>query len=473
MDFSEGVRLKLPLGPHSPGRVGVFHLTDHGWKYLPTTFEADKAVATATDFSIFAVLEAEVTKALPQTKINGYHVEPGTRIELASDVVGADVFYNTIGAEFPEEYQLYNAPLVMPDDLFEIWAMVAEPNKLPGEVKRFWYVTPQYVVVEVRNESGQPVSGVTVEFRIPGFEQEVTDERGVAAQKVRVDGLIAVPSLPDYFFQPEVQIGVPGDTLTFVALAGSESQQTFKHELSLNPAKISDPGRLNPFSSAVIREAMNRFLDRRYLAELALSEPSLTFLAPGTVEYSLLEDALKDLEGQYAYDKQAAEKSIYTEMEKMGAELLDGVWHYRGKELELIFLIRADDERKQIGDYIADELESIGFVVRRVYGNSQMTSLFLNSNPTDGLWHLYTGAWSGSAVFQNKLLWQFYTPAGMPHALWQAYDPPVELLDAAERLLNCKVDSLAEYADVFETGLRLAIQYSPRIWLMLSRMKNQ
>ena len=63
----------------------------------------------------------------------------------------------------------------------------------------------------------------------------------------------------------------------------------------------------------------------------------------------------------YSWDKAA--QAVAEEMVKLGAELIDNQWCYHGK-LELVFLIRSEDERR-IWDYIADELESIGFQVER------------------------------------------------------------------------------------------------------------
>jgi hypothetical protein len=465
LDFSGGVLLRLPVAPQTdPTGIGVFHFTGNSWEYLPTRVEDGFAFTQATSFSTFAVLEADVSDAVPEASVSGFFVQPGTRIQLVTSVPGAAILYSTTGDEFPGDFQLYEEPLVMPDDCFEFWALVAEPNKLPGEVKRFWFVTPQHVVVEVKDALGQPISGFEVEFLIPGSEKRLTDEGGRSAQRVHVDGLIAFLQLGS---QSRAQIGRPGETITFVVGGESAIATCVKTELTFNPVEFSDPDRLNPFSSAVIREAMNRFVDRHFLAGLGpSSQPMWTFLAPGTMEYDLLKDTLEDLEAQYSYNKNAAQEIIHTEMEKMGAELKDGIWHYGDRKVELIFLIRTEDERKEMGDHIADELESIGFVVKREYVTvAQAAPIYKDSDPADGLWHLYTNAWIGPTTLQSSGLGQFYTPEGVPSSLWQAYDPPTELRSAAKRLVNYDVDSLGEYKGLYETGLALAMQYSPRIWL--------
>jgi peptide/nickel transport system substrate-binding protein len=48
-------------------------------------------------------------------------------------------------------------------------------------------------------------------------------------------------------------------------------------------------------------------------------------------------------------------------MKKLGAELVDGKWYYKGQPVVLKFLIRIEDQRRQIGDYVATLFEQLGF----------------------------------------------------------------------------------------------------------------
>ncbi|MCS6784164.1 MAG: hypothetical protein NZ581_03075, partial [Candidatus Caldarchaeum sp.] len=54
-------------------------------------------------------------------------------------------------------------------------------------------------------------------------------------------------------------------------------------------------------------------------------------------------------------------------MKKLGAEKVAGKWVYRGKPVTLKFIIRIEDERRQMGDSFAVELEKLGFTVERIY----------------------------------------------------------------------------------------------------------
>jgi peptide/nickel transport system substrate-binding protein len=216
---------------------------------------------------------------------------------------------------------------------------------------------------------------------------------------------------------------------------------------------------------------MNQLIDREFLANEIRGnfQPIVTFIPPGSFEYGFMSDVMAELESKYAYNKAKAQAIIKDEMERMGAELINDRWHYSSKVVELIFIIRSEDERTEIGDYIADQLESIGFAIDRRYMTGSMSSpIWMNGDPYEGLFHLYTGGWTGSrhAIFHGHLLEQMYTSLTMSQALWQAYEPTQELVDAAERMLVQKFDSTQERKDVFATGLRLALQDSVRIWLL-------
>ena len=181
-----------------------------------------------------------------------------------------------------------------------------------------------------------------------------------------------------------------------------------------------------------------------------------TFVDPNSFDYKFNEAVLAKLERVYAYDVAKAREVIDQEMRALGAVWENNQWYYGGEAVELIFIIRSDDERKQIGDYIAEQFNSIGFQVSKEYMTAEEASpIWLMSDPADGKWHLYTGAWNANvgipAQFQDLVLWQLYTPHQMPQPLWQAYDPEPELLDALE---NYTIDITALYLNALsEKGL--------------------
>jgi len=466
LDFSDGVVLTLPVDLGAdPDRIGVFHQNGTEWHYLPTTVEGGLAVATATSFSTFAALEAE-TSAPVESSVEGFHVEQGAEIALSASP--AQIWYSTTSPDYPGDYQLYESPIVMPGESFEFYAVAVEPNKRPSEATKFRYVDADYTVVIVKNEAGQPMEGVRVSF-VDGSELIYTDEEGFAAQRISAEETIIVPFYENHVFEPSARIGGRGDSLTYVG-RHNEDEDLVKTELTFNPAEFHDPGKLNPFVSSRIREAMNRLIDRDHLVSIAGESvyPIWTFLTPDSFDYGFMGDVLAELEQSYAYDLEGAQQIIEEEMEKLGAELRDGVWYYSNEPVELIFIIRNEDERKQFGDYIADQLESIGFIVDRQYKDSlEASPIWMQGEPADGLWHLVTLGWSGlkGQALLSHILRQMYIPEGMPFRLWEYYNPDRELVEAAELLASGVFESLAERKAVFEQGLKLALEDSVRIWL--------
>ncbi|MGC9356377.1 MAG: ABC transporter substrate-binding protein, partial [Anaerolineae bacterium] len=162
---------------------------------------------------------------------------------------------------------------------------------------------------------------------------------------------IAEPDIADRIFE--------SDSLAYQTSYGNYNEITF------NPAgpELED-GSLNPFAVPAIREAMNWLIDRSYIAQEisgGLARPRFVPINYASKDSAVLADVISAIELKYAYDPERANEVITAEMENLGAEMVDGVWQYNGEPVELIGLIRNEDERLEIGDYVANILEDIGF----------------------------------------------------------------------------------------------------------------
>jgi peptide/nickel transport system substrate-binding protein len=246
-------------------------------------------------------------------------------------------------------------------------------------------------------------------------------------------------------------------------------------ELTFNPVGpvFNKTGKLNPFSVPKIREAMNWLVNRNYIANTiagGMAIPKYLTLNPGQPEYARYSDTVEALEMLYAYDYNRADSVISEEMQRLGAKKVSGIWRYKGEPVTLIFIIRTEDERKQIGDYIADQLESIGFTIDRQYLTmAEALPLWRVGDPHDGLWHLYTGGWTAGSIRRDQggSFDDFYTPRGSPNSpLWQAYTPTPEFDEAARKLSEGDFASMAERNQLFIDALGWSMEDSVRIWLM-------
>ncbi|MCX7855097.1 MAG: ABC transporter substrate-binding protein [Anaerolineae bacterium] len=261
------------------------------------------------------------------------------------------------------------------------------------------------------------------------------------------------------------------DDLTY-----SESYSPF-NDLTFNPygPNFRD-GRLNPFWNYKIREAMNWLVDRNYIAQVifrSLAVPKWVPVSYTSADYARYRDAIRAIEEQYAYDPSRARAVISTEMQNMGASLRNGVWHYGGRPITITVLIRIEDERLQIGNYVANQLESVGFTVDRQYKNwREAAPIWLGGNPADGFFHIYTGGWIDPWISRDEgsNFAFFYTPLGLSVPLWQAYQPSPEFDQIAKRLMNYDFSSMAERSTLFTRALTLAMNDtgigSVRIWLV-------
>lgn len=245
------------------------------------------------------------------------------------------------------------------------------------------------------------------------------------------------------------------------------------YELTFNPVGPEfRNGEFNPFSNPRIREAMNYIIDRNYIVEEimgGLAKPKFLPLVSAFPDYARLIDIIKILEARYSYNFEKGKEIIFEEMAKMGAEFREGKWYYKDKPVVIKFLIRIEDQRKEIGDYVANQLEKLGFTVERLYKSSREASpIWLFGNPADGQWHIYTGGWITTAVSRDDAdnFAFFYTPLGIPLPLWQAYKPDPIFYEVARKLWNRDFKTFEERQELMAKACELALKDSVRVWLV-------
>ena len=245
-------------------------------------------------------------------------------------------------------------------------------------------------------------------------------------------------------------------------------------ELTFNPVGPTFPatGKLNPFAIPRIREAINYLVDRKYIVDEIMSgmaTPRFTTLTPAFPDYARYADVIREIEKEYEYNFDKARKIITEEMIKLGAELVDGKWYYKDEPVTIIFLIRVEDQRKAIGDYVASQLEALGFQVDRQYKTSREASpIWMRGNPADGKWHIYTAGWITTQISRDESdnFGFYYTPRAGLGPLWSAYKPDPEFDYVAGKLWSRSYKSLEERDELMRTALQLSMKDSVRVWLV-------
>ncbi|MEM7131376.1 MAG: ABC transporter substrate-binding protein [Chloroflexota bacterium] len=267
---------------------------------------------------------------------------------------------------------------------------------------------------------------------------------------------------------PEVFASVQEAGLSYAQSFGNYSELTF------NPAGpvFEGTGKLNPFSVARVREAMNWLIDRDFIAQElygGLAQPRYTAITPAFPDYARLVDVARQLELTYAHNPDKANEVFTEEMEALGAEMVDGKWNYEGEPVEIIVLIRTEDVRNDVGDYVSNLLEDIGFTVTRDYkAAADASPIWIRGNPPDGEFHIYTGGWITTAVSRDQAgnFDFFYTPRGLSFPLWQAYTPSEAFDTVSDRLARRDFSTLEERKELFAEALTLSLQDSTRVWVV-------
>lgn len=270
------------------------------------------------------------------------------------------------------------------------------------------------------------------------------------------------------------------DVYPAIKEAGLQTTQSLGgyYGISLNPAVLTDASRLNPFSNRKIRESLNWLLDRNYLNQEIYAGGSLPRLLPITtelVEYTNLIDTARALESKYAFNPERAKAVVDAEMPGMGAELgADGKWQFNGAPVTLIFLIRSDGDgtRQPMGDYVSNQLESLGFTVDRQYKTaSEAFPIWQGTTASDGQWHLYTAGYGvsglGSLRDESGNIQQSYLNTSIQASepfISNVSDPEFQKL--GDDLAQGNYDSKEERDAMMARALELSMEDSLFVWLI-------
>lgn len=243
--------------------------------------------------------------------------------------------------------------------------------------------------------------------------------------------------------------------------------------LIMNPAP-APAGRLNPFAIPEVRRAMQYLVNREFIARdifRGLAQPMVTHVSPW--DYDFLTVYELDRGSGIRYDPELARELIAEAMLEAGAELIGGVWHYRGEPVRLRFIARVEDERREIGDLVRAELEQAGFQVTMSYQSFAPAVLTVySSDPQAFEWHLYTEGWGRSApqrydvgtVNSMNAPWLGNMPGWREVGFWQYEHPELDAL--GQQLFRGEFGSQAERDAIYRRMTELGLEASVRIWLV-------
>lgn len=241
------------------------------------------------------------------------------------------------------------------------------------------------------------------------------------------------------------------------------------YDILVNPVPFREG--FNPFTIAEIREALNYLIDRSFIANeilKGLAVPRWTLHRSFSPDYARNIVFMKSLESRYAYDLDRAKVIIFEAMGKAGATFEEGKWMYNGKPVVIKFSIRVEDLRRAIGDYIASQLEKVGFTVERMYQRAAVAfGIVYSGDPAEGAWSLYTEGWAytGISAYEDTDAYFYYVSPGTD-AVHTVYKPSPLLVDVATKLNEGKYADLDERSRLVRSANELALKDSVRIFLV-------
>ncbi|WP_048150324.1 ABC transporter substrate-binding protein [Palaeococcus ferrophilus] len=195
---------------------------------------------------------------------------------------------------------------------------------------------------------------------------------------------------------------------------------------------VGDQVYFNPFAIREVRFAMNWLVNREYIVQniyQGSGAPMLGCIRPSHPADKYFEPVYDALGLTPEGDEQLGIEMITEAMEaakdkvaQYGHELKleGGYWTFDGKPIEINFIIRIEDERKDIGLYVSKQLQKAGFKVNELLWDRQKAGgVVFAEPPSNYKWNIYTGGWGTSGLpsvwIDDYTAW-FY-------AAWYGYVP--------------------------------------------------
>jgi len=266
------------------------------------------------------------------------------------------------------------------------------------------------------------------------------------------------------------RLGVPAAAITNIYTTTTENGTTKTVvELGAYPGKG-----INPLAFKEIRFALNYVIDRVAVASTIMrgfAVPMYTFLSQYDPDYATIADIIAKYE--FTYNPAYADKVITDVLTKVGAQKIGGKWVYNGQPIVLNFIIRQEDERRDIGYTFSSELKKLGFDVKEMEMQfAQAINIIYGTDPAEFQWHIYTAGWGKSGIdrydsgtiSQFCASWYGYMPGWGDLSFWNFKDDVVD--DLTMRIYQGNYTSKAERDELYRRATELCIQDAIRIWVV-------
>ena len=240
----------------------------------------------------------------------------------------------------------------------------------------------------------------------------------------------------------------------------------------LNPAPSTEDS-FNPFQLKKVRQAIQYLINRDFIVKeiyKGRAVPMLAHVSPFEYDYITIFDMLEARD--IRYDPELGRRMIAEALTEAGAVMKDGKWYFNDKPIVVKFVIRTEDERREIGEALTAELEKAGLTVERVYHPfAQAILRVYTTDPAEFQWHLYTEGWGRGAVEKydfatiNQMCapWLGNMPGWLERGYWQYSN---KLLDElGQRIFKGEFSDRRERDQLYRRMTELCLEESVRIWV--------
>jgi peptide/nickel transport system substrate-binding protein len=240
----------------------------------------------------------------------------------------------------------------------------------------------------------------------------------------------------------------------------------------LNPAP-APRGQLNPFSIRDVRYAVQYLVNREFVTGevyRGLAAPMIAQVSPFEYDYLSVVDLVQGF--NFRHDPDFAKQLINNAMTKTGAVLREGKWWFNNQPILLKFIVRVEDERREIGDALAAQLENMGFNVARSYQQfGPAIQKVYTTDPQVFEWHLYTEGFGKGAAERfdylgvNQMLapWFGNMPGWQETGFWQYENKTLDEL--GQKLFRGEFNDEGERSRLHRDMTELGIQESVRVFV--------
>ncbi|ASJ09142.1 hypothetical protein A3L11_07830 [Thermococcus siculi] len=175
---------------------------------------------------------------------------------------------------------------------------------------------------------------------------------------------------------------------------------------------VGDKVYFNPFAVREVRFALNYLINRSYIAGeiygggaapmfgcIRPSHPADRYFEP--VYRALNLTAAGNLSRAMELFNQGMEKAVQqVAVYNHTLEKINGTWYFDGEPVTVKFVIRIEDERHEIGRYIANLIqEHFGFKVEKLeWDRQKAVQVVFATPPSEYEWNVYTGGWGTSGI---------------------------------------------------------------------------